>query len=207
MVRRAAPIVLTTMVTALVLAVAGCGHGSPTSAPPPGSSGTTTGSSSSPSASPSNSAAPAVEFTVDGAGPYTLGAKLTDLQAAGKLANVTHGSTDCSDIITAQGIAPYAGVLLSFHSDNTLYAETNTDPGLPTPSGAYIGTNLTQLKTIYAKTTNETLNHGTSMAFMVITISGRSILFILNEVQNVSSMVAGDSLYLRQNFVNGTPFC
>jgi hypothetical protein len=190
---------------ALVLALAGCGHSTPASAPPPAGN-TSSGASSSPSASPSASSQ-AVEFTVDGAGPYTLGEKLTDLQAAGKLANVTHGSTDCSDIITAQGLSPYAGVQMSFHADNTMYLLTNTDPGLPTPSGAYIGTNLADLKKIYAQTTNETLNHGTSMAFMVITISGRAILFVLNEVQNVSSMVAGDSLYLRQNFVAGTPFC
>jgi hypothetical protein len=189
-----------------LLAVAGCGKGSPSSAPPPAHGPTSSGSSPSASTSPSSSAAP-VEFTVDGAGPYTLGAKLTDLQAAGRLDNVTHGSTTCSDIITAQGTAPYAGVQMSFHSDNTLYALTNTDPGLPTPSGAYIGTNVADLKKIYAQTTNETLNHGTDQAFLVITISGRGILFVLNSVQTVSSMMAGDAGYLRLNFVNGTPFC
>ena len=202
--RRGGPVIL----VVAVLALAGCTSKAPASAsvPPAGnpSSGPVSPSgSSSPSSSPGN----AVEFSVDGAGPYQLSDKLSDLQAAGQLAQVTAGTTACPDITTAQGTGTWTDLHLSFQKDGTLYLLVNESSAVPTPSGAWLGTTLPDLKKIYATVTNEDLHHGTDSAFLVITVSGRGILFTLDPGGRVTSMSAADANYLRRTFVGGLPYC
>ena len=105
---------------------------------------------------------------------------LTDLQAAPGLTNVTTGGQTCPTNTTAQGTGVWKDIQLSFHQDGALYLAVNRSPTIPTPSGAWLGTTLAQLKTIYAKVQTEQLTAGTGKAFLVITLSGRGILFDLN---------------------------
>ncbi len=159
--------------------------------------------------SPSSTAPPGdvVEFSVDGAGPYELGAKVSDLQAAGKLDAVTPGAPGCPDSTSARGTGPFSDVHLFFQKDGTLYLLVNQSASVPTPSGVYLGTSLADLTKIYATVTKENLNHGTNTAFLVITVSGRGILFDLSSAKTVTAMTAGDANYLRLHFVNGSPYC
>jgi hypothetical protein len=83
----------------------------------------------------------------------------------------------------------------------------NRSSTIPTPSGAWLGTNLAQLKTIYAKVQTEVLTAGTAKAFLVTTISGGGILFDLNAQGAVISMAAADADYLRTSYQHGTDFC
>lgn len=202
-----------TAVTAIatLLLLPACGHPKDTAATPAASglsaaasAGATTASSAIPSGSPTSTA---VEFTVDGAGPYQIGAMLTDLQAAPGLTNVTTGGQTCPTNTTAQGTGVWKDLQLSFHQDGALYLAVNRSPTIPTPSGAWLGTTLAQLKTIYASVQTEQLTAGTGKAFLVITLSGRGILFDLNARGAVSSMAAADASYLRTSYRTGTGMC
>ena len=160
------------------------------------------------SAAPSGSSTPTVvEFTVDGAGPYQIGDTLTDLQATPGLTNVTAGPQTCPTNTTAKGTGVWKDLDLSFRQDGTLYLAVNRSPAIPTPSGAWLGTTLVQLKKIYAKVQTEQLSAGTAKAFLVITLSGRGILFDLNAQGTVISMAAADANYLRTSYQKGKDFC
>jgi hypothetical protein len=144
---------------------------------------------------------------VDGAGPYQLDETLTSLRAVG-LDQISAGAAPCPSNTTARGTGKWKDVLLSFHSDGTLYLVTNRGIDLPTPSGAYLGTPLTQLKKIYAGVTGQDLTRaGGNPAFLVTTLSGRGILFELDPGKNVSTMRAGDSTYLKAAFMGGANYC
>jgi hypothetical protein len=182
--------------------------------PPPPSFEASSSASASPSASASGSpptsttpTSTVTEFSVDGAGPYLIGATLDALKANPGLDQITTGAAPCPQNTTARGTGIWKDVQLSFHRDGTLYLATNTSSSVPTPSGAWLGTPLAQLKTIYRQVNGQQLNHGTSSAFLVTTLSGRGILFTLDPTMKVSSMIAGDSAYLRTNFTAGTAFC
>ncbi len=188
-----------------------CGSKKPKEAAPAASApslNASAGASAPPTAAPSGSSSPAagIEFTVDGAGPYQIGDKLTDLQATPGLASVT-SDKNCPNNTTAQGTGTWAGVQFSFHQDGSLYLAVNRSPSIPTPSGAYLGTNVTQLKTIYAQVQTEQLTAGKTQAFLVTTLSGRGILFNLNAQGAVTSMAAGDSSFLKTSFQGATNFC
>ncbi len=169
-------------------------------------SGRPTGSASA-SVSPSPSAVLA-EFTVDGIGPYQLGASLTVLKATPGLDGVTTGGQNCPDDTVAQGTGDWKDVQLRFHSDGALFLAVNRSTSIPTPSGAWLGTSLAQLKTIYASVPAESLSRGAAAAFLVTTQSGRGILFDLNGTQQVTDMVAGEATYLKATYLSGAPdFC
>jgi hypothetical protein len=168
------------------------------------SAGATTG----PSAAPSGSPTPTVlEFTVDGAGPYQIGAMLTDLQASPGLTNMTTAAQGCPTNTTAQGAGVWKDLHVSFRQDGALYLAVNRSPTIPTPSGAWLGTTLAQLKKIYAGVQTEQLTAGTGKAFLVITLSGRGILFEMNAQSAVISMAAADASYLRRSYQAGAGFC
>ena len=202
---------VTVMGTLLMLPA--CGNPSATdTAPSKAASGpsaaASAGATSAPSTIPSGSPTPTVvEFTVDGTGPYQIGAMLSDLQAAPGLTNVTTGAQMCPTNTTAQGTGVWKDIHLSFHPDGALYLAVNRSPTIPTPSGAWLGTTLAKLKTIYAKVQTEQLTAGTGKAFLVITLSGRGILFDLNAQGAVISMAAADASYLRTHYQNGPDFC
>jgi hypothetical protein len=132
---------------------------------------------------------------------------LSALQASPGLGEVKAGGDPCPENTTAKGTGVWNGVQLSFHKDGTLYLAVNKSPSVPTPSGAWLGTTLAQLKTIYAGVTGEDLARGTSKAFLVSTLSGRAILFDLDPGQRVIAMTAADAGFLRTGYQAGGNFC
>ncbi len=196
-----------------LLLVTACGGGKST--PPAPSDGPTTPASPTTSTGPTDvpvvvtaTSAPApIQFTVDGTGPYQLGVSLTSLQTQGVLAEVATGSETCPQNTSARGTGAWTDVRMSFRPDGKLYLVTNRAPGIPTPSGAYLGFTLAQLNTIYAGVTHERLAAGSYQAFLVTTVTGRGILFDLTNQGKVFTMTAGEADYLKSSYVNGTDFC
>jgi hypothetical protein len=198
-------VTLIAVTAVLTTTAAGCGKDEPTTAPPVNTPRPTTGTS--PSATPSGSPTPAVEFSVDGAGPYQLGASLTELQSAKLVDEVAKGTGPCPQNTTARGTGTWGDVHLSFRADGKLYLLINRSTSIPTPSGAWLGTSLTDLMKIYAAVPGQVLRRGSTTAYLVTTLSGRGVLFELDPTQKVSAMSAGDSNFLRTNFNGGTDFC
>ena len=199
------------LVIATALGAAGCS--SPTTNPPtPGNTGTTPATNGSgttsgrPSTSPTASAGALIEFSTDGAGPYQLGLTLTQLQAKPGLEEVTTGGV-CPGNTFARGVGVWRDVRLSFRQDGRLYLLVNRSDQIPTPSGAWLGTTLVDLKKIYGGLTSQDLTRGTNSAFLVQTLSGGGILFELDPAKKVTSMSAGDAAFLRTSFNGGTNFC
>jgi hypothetical protein len=192
-----------------LFALAGCHAKQPTASAPattqPAVVDSSAPASAPASAGPTLSAPPtAIEFTVDGAGPYQLDATLAALQAAGSLADVTTGGGACPKNTTAKGTGTWGDVQLSFRPDGTLYLLVNKSVSVPTPSGAWLGSTLVQLKTIYKGIPGQTLTRGTGSAYLVTTASGRGILFELDAGKKVAAMYAGDSSYLKSSYATGT---
>jgi hypothetical protein len=199
-------LIVVTLLPVLAVAGVGCGKDEPTSAPPV-TTPRTTGGSPSASATPTASPANVVEFSVDGAGPYQLGANLPELQAANLLAEVTKGTPECPQNTTARGTGAWTDVHLSFRSDNRLYLLVNRSATVPTPSGAWLGTSLTELRRIYVGIPNQELRRGADSAFLVTTLSGRGILFELDPSKRITAMSAGEAAFLRSSYQGGTAFC
>ena len=87
-------------------------------------------------------------------------------------------------------------------------AGPNRSTTIPTPSGAWLGTTLTQLKTIYAGIPGEDLSQGPRKAYPATTdLRPLIVLFDLDSSNRVLAMVAGESSYLKSSFINGTDFC
>jgi hypothetical protein len=189
----------------LATTAAGCGKDEPTTAPPVNTPRSTASPSS--SATPSGSPSPGVEFSVDGAGPYQLGASLTELQSANLLDEIAKGTGPCPQNTTARGTSTWGDVHLSFRADGKLYLLINRSTSIPTPSGAWLGTSLTDLMKIYAAVPGQVLRRGSTTGYLVTTLSGRGILFELDTTQKVMAMTAGESGFLRTNFNSGTDFC
>lgn len=194
----------------LSLAVAGCSS-DPDPAPTP-----TTGSSVAPdptttaspdvSASASASSA-AIVFTVDGAGPYQLGATLTALQAAGALESVATNGELCPTNKSAHGTGVWKDTQLSFRADGALYLVVNRSTKIPTPSGAWLGMTLAALQSIYGPIGKELNAGGGAVAYLVTTDTGRGILFDLDDKKKVMTMIAGEADYLKSSYLGGSDFC
>ena len=144
---------------------------------------------------------------MDGAGPYLLGKTLTELQAGPGLAEVATGAATCPENTTAVGTGTWSDVQLSFRKDGKLFLLVNRSPAIPTPSGAWLGSTLADLKKIYAGVTKQELKQGTDSALLVQTIGGRGILFDLDEGKRVATMIAGDATYLRATYTGGADWC
>lgn len=192
----------------VMLFAAGCGSQPSTAAPAPQAKPkvATPSASFSPSTTPSATQA-AIEFSVDGAGPYLLGAKLSELQAATSVVEVSTGGATCPGNTTARGTGTWSDIYLSFRKDGVLYLVVNRSISVPTPSGAWLGTSLADLKKIYVNVTGQELTKGGHVAFLVTTLSAQGILFDLDENKKVISMAAGDSGFLRTSFQGGTNYC
>ena len=158
-------------------------------------------------ATATSSPSPLIEFTVDGAGPYQLGETMAALQSTAGLDEVTPGTEVCPGNTTARGKGVWSDIRLSFRNDGELYLAVNRSPNIPTPSGAWVGTTLAQLKTIYAGVRGQELRNGPATAFLVTTLSGRGILFDLDQDRKVIAMVAAEGDYLRNSYMGGTDFC
>jgi hypothetical protein len=192
----------------VTITASGCGSDDP-GAPPAAQSRAPSAGSASPggtgSASPTASPTPdVVEFTVDGAGPYLLGATLDELRSI--LDEVGPGVAPCTQNTTARGTGTWKDVHLSFRPDGALYLMTNRSPSIPTPSGAWLGTSLAELKKIYVNVSGQDLAKGSHRGFLVTTLSGRRILFELDARMTVAAMYASDASYLRDAFTAGA-FC
>lgn len=202
------------LVVLLAATAAGCKKDAPEAAPTSSAAGPSAAASGSASPAPSASADPSaspvnglIEFTVDGAGPYQLGATLTALQTEAGLEEVKTGGATCPENTTAKGKGVWKDIQLQFRKDGSLYLLINRSASVPTPSGAWLGSTLAQLKTIYAKVPGQELKHGTASAYLVTTTSGRGVLFDLGTGQKVMTMIAGDAAYLKSSYVGGTDFC
>jgi hypothetical protein len=196
------------LVVAPLAFLAACGGGGPATPPASPSSPSATATATSvvtdvPVVATSSPAPEPIQFTVDGTGPYQLGAALASLQSAGVLAEVATGAETCPQNTTARGTGAWTDVRMSFRPDGKLYLVTNRSPAIPTPSGAYLGTTLAQLNTIYAGVTHEDLGG----AFLVTTLTGRGILFHLDAANKVFTMTASEGDYLKSSYENGTDFC
>jgi len=202
---------LLVVATLFTAATAACGDSpTPTVAQPTPTATTvaaTTTPPASPSVTPTTSAQTAIEFSVDGAGPYQLGATLTQLQAAPGLAEVKKGGETCPANTSARGVGTWADVRLSFRPDGKLYLAVNRSISIPTPSGAWLGTTLADLKKIYAAIPGKELAKGPNSAYLVTTLSGRGILFDLDSSKRVISMAAADGAFLKTSFEAGTDYC
>jgi hypothetical protein len=208
--RGLAPVVVTTA----LLATAGCNQNAPTTTPTVAGSGATgsptasASASTRPSTSSTSEAPDLIEFSVDGAGPYVLGRTLTQLQTNPGLGSV-EDSASCPGNKQARGQGVWQDVTLQFHSDGKLYLAVNHSASIPTPSGAWLGTTLADLKKIYASVSNEQLNKDGKNALLVRTLSGQGILFVLNDdpTKTVESMVVASGNYLRTQFTTGGAYC
>ena len=189
----------------LLAAATGCSKKSPSAGESPNATPSATAAASA-SANPSASPSPQIHFTVDGAGPYQLGLKLADLQTAGQLDEVKTGGETCAANTFARGKGVWKDIRLSFRPDGTLYLVTNRSTTIPTPSGAWLGTNLAGLQSIYPAI-GEDLTKGTFYAYLVTTGTGRGILFDLDGAKKTIAMVAGEASYLKSSWQTGTDFC
>ncbi|MBX6751289.1 MAG: hypothetical protein IRY85_16765 [Micromonosporaceae bacterium] len=198
---------LTSLALAMV-AAAGCSPSTGSSNDPTTPAPTETGTAPSASATATPTSTPTVlfEFTTDGAGPYRLGLGLTELQSNPGLDQVTP-NPDCPGNMTARGAGIWRDVVLHFRPDGRLYLTENRSLALPTPSGAYLGTPLEDLKKIYAGLVTEELTRGTASAFYVQTFGGRGILFVLNANKQVDVMYAADGPWLRNTFSMTDKLC
>lgn len=191
----------------VLLALSGCSLGKRAAAPPlPSEPPPPSGSAAPASPTPSASAQAFIHFTVDGAGPYLLGATLGELQSAGQLDDVRSGGETCAPNTTARGKGVWQDIRMSFRPDGKLYLATNRSVKIPTPSGAWLGTTLAGLQSIYPAI-GEVLTLGTAKAFLVTTGSGRGILFDLDSTLKVITMAAADAAYLKSSYLGGTDFC
>lgn len=147
-----------------------------------------------------------IEFTVDGAGPYQVGATLGELQSGAGVDNVKTGGQPCPDNTTAQGKNVWQDIQLQFHKDGLLYLVINKSSNIPTPSGAWVGSTLAELKKIYAKIPGQEVKKGNTTAYLVPTASG-GVLFQLDSGQRVTAMLAGEAAFLKSSFTGGTNYC
>jgi hypothetical protein len=194
-------------VLVVLFAVAGCSKDpAPTQTAAPASVTPSPTQAASASPGPTASVSAELAFSVDGSGPYLLGAKLSVLQGAGQLDEVKTGGETCAQNTTARGKDRWKDVRMSFKPDGTLYVLINRSTTIPTPSGAYLGNTLAALQSIYGSL-GEELTQGGGMAYLVTTTSGRGIMFDLDAAKKVIAMVAGDAAYLKSSFLGGTDYC
>jgi hypothetical protein len=212
-VKRLGPVSVLLSAALVAATVAACSKGKPDAEPPSATASAVASTDASPSATASASVAPSpsaaylLEFSVDGAGPYQLGATLEALKTEAGLDEIVTGGTTCPQNTTARGKDTWKDIHLSFHPDGSLYLAVNRSTSIPTPSGAWLGSTLAQLKTIYAKVPGQELHRGTASAYLVTTVSGRGILFDLDASKKVIAMLAGEANFLKSGYISGTNFC
>lgn len=191
---------------AVVVAVAGCNRSASPAEDPSTAAPTTDEPAATASATPTPTPTILFEFTTDGAGPYLLGKGLTELQSDPGLEQVGP-DPDCPGNMTARGTGSWRDVVLHFRPDGRLYLTENRSQALPTPSGAYLGTPLEDLKTIYSGLVTEEITRGDAEAFYVQTFGGRGILFELNANKQVDVMYAADGPWLRNTYAISDKLC
>ncbi|WP_162907654.1 hypothetical protein [Allorhizocola rhizosphaerae] len=172
---------------------------SPTTALPTGSAAAT----APPSGAPSATAEPN-HFTVEGAGPYRIGAALEALRP--QLDEIKTGGETCAANTTAKGKGAWKDIQMSFRPDGKIYIVINRSTTIPTPSGAWVGMTLASVSSIYGPIGQE-LTQGPHTAYLVTTDTGRGMMFDLDDSKKVIAMIAGEANYLKTSFLGGTDYC
>ncbi len=192
---------------ALIVGSAACNKKDPVVSPPATATALPTGSaepSGQASVAPSASAA-FIHFTVEGAGPYLIGATLDALKP--ELDEVKTGGETCAANTTARGKGTWKDIRMSFRPDGKIYIVINRSTTIPTPSGAWVGMTLAAVSSIYGPIGQE-IKQGAHTAYLVTTDSGRGMLFDLDPANGkVIAMIAGDANYLKTSFLGGTDYC
>jgi|KBSSwiStaDraftv2_1062776.scaffolds.fasta_scaffold184082_3 hypothetical protein len=171
-------------------------------------------SSPAPVAATSTQATPGVRpsvsaFTVDGIGPYQVGADFNLLRAQGLLATVVLGSQVCGDDHrSAHGVPPYQDIWISAKGPKAeIYVVVNGSDLLGTPSGFKAGSDLGELKPAYG-TAGEELNYKTKAGYLVKAPSGNGMLFDLDvSTKKVRDVIAGNAAYLKESFLFESDYC
>jgi hypothetical protein len=150
-----------------------------------------------------------VVFTVDGIGPYQIGADFNRLKADGLLASVVLGSQACGDDHrSAHGVQPYQDIWISAKGPNAeIYVVVNGSNVLGTPSGFKAGSALSDLKTAYGAA-GEELSYKTKAGYLVKAPSGNGLLFDLDvSSKKVNDVIAGNAAYLKESFLFEADYC
>lgn len=193
----------------VILALTACDKTEPAPITPPATATALPTASAEASAPPDASPSPgtpANHFTVDGIGPYQLGAKLAELHAAAQLDEVQTGGETCPANTTARGKGDWKDIRMSFRPDEKIYIVVNRSTSIPTPSGAWVGMTLAAVSSIYGSI-GEELTQGSATAYLVTTTTGRGILFDFDTSKKVIAMIAGEASYLKSSFLGGTDYC
>jgi hypothetical protein len=156
---------------------------------------------SAPSASPDT----AFVLAPDGIGPYTVSAKLPDLEAQGLVANVAP-SFNCDETWQhADATGRYAGLLTAtFYLGELIDVHTDSAE-LTTPDGAHVGMPLTELQVVYgSRGTLITGVSGNQALSVRADDTSLGIVFFLDATNTkVRAISAGGVERLEQAVVNG----
>jgi hypothetical protein len=188
----------------LLVVVSACSYTEPAVklTPPPSSAAPV------PSILPSTRPSESMVFSVDGVGPYVLGADFHQLDADGRLSGVIIGSQTCGDHLGARGVPPYQDILVSARpADGKVYLVVNRPLTFGTASGAKLGSTMNELKTIFGAA-GEELNRKPYTGYLVKSPSGNGMLFDFDvNSKKVTAVIAGNAAYLRESFLYEDDYC
>jgi hypothetical protein len=143
-------------------------------------------------------------LSVRGAGPYRIGARLHDLQAAGLIDWIAQ-QPGC-DVVSTGVTGEWSGVLiLVFQSGRLVEVGTATTPPR-SPAGASVGTPWSELEDIYGNRGRMVYNSDGDQAYAV-RIGSRVELFTGHPIRDgVGYFQAGSADFILSNFLH-RPVC
>jgi hypothetical protein len=165
--------------------------------------------SASASTIPTARASESTAFTVDGIGPYQLGADFNQLRLQGRLSGLVTGSLTCGDQhMSARGTQPYQDITVSARTtDGRIYLVVSHSLTLSTASGAKVGSTLLQLKTIFGPAGEELAHQGIA-GYLVRSPTGNGLLFEFDSASKaVVAILAGNAAYLKASFLFEADYC
>jgi hypothetical protein len=140
--------------------------------------------------------------TGTGIGPYTVGAELDALTAAGALTNVK-ASDGCPDFTTADAGGPYFGTVTIVFFQKKIEWITIASPVTSTVDGAKVGMKLTAVKALYGAKANQLADGQGGTALGVRDGTGTGMLFRGAADGTVGTIDAGTYETLEFRFVEG----
>jgi hypothetical protein len=147
-------------------------------------------------------------LTIDGVGPYQIGAHVDDLVADGLIGEVSPVDTDsCPDLAHAEAAGPYLGTLVLTLRSNEL-VEIGTAGGEPirTPEGFGVGTPIADLELAYGER-GAPVQDSAGTAGYVATVGDRVLLFAGSQQRpdEVAWLAVGLADYTERSFQTGAP--